>query len=441
MENSFTVLFIVMLIILLLTFIVSGNDILNPVCIVTGVMTLSVFLATMTIDRWHLYMSAEASIIIITSILIFDLSGFWTDWRIKRNLKSSIVTKKNNEFTITTKNILLLSLFMFILGLFQYREFYLAAKSLGNQAGILNFSAMIKTIRPFIENETFRFSRWNSYRLIVAQAGLFCSIFCFFMNIFKNKDNGLKQNLKYLIPSITFIPFILANTGREVPLIVMLYSLLTGSIIYEIRNSFSIKSKIRVLIFFSLCGAFFFIIFLLLGTLSGKVSANGRPIFEILAHYGGLSMPAFSVFLDSTPIETPYIGNTTLSDLYTKLSVLGFNVPQVKGFLPFVEFNDISTNVYTMMARYIKDYGIFGMHIIMMIIAMIYVSFYDYVRFISRKFITVAFYGLLPMTLFFSMNDDRFFSTILSTTTFYNFIVFYFMYKILVDVREEKECG
>lgn len=148
-------------------------------------------------------------------------------------------------------------------------------------------------------------------------------------------------------------------------------------------------------------------------------------------------MPAFSIFLNHMPVETPYIGATTLSDVYNKLRVIGMDVPQVRGFLPFVEFTGITTNVYTMMARYIKDYGVIGMHLIMALIAMFYVTFYDYIRFISRKYTFVAFYSLLPITLFFATNDDRFFTMILNTTTLYKFIMLFFIFKVLVN-RTEK---
>ena len=147
--------------------------------------------------------------------------------------------------------------------------------------------------------------------------------------------------------------------------------------------------------------------------------------------------PAFSIFLNSIPIETPYIGATTLSDVYNKLRVMGMDVPQVRGFLPFVEFTGITTNVYTIMARYIKDYGVIGMHLIMALIAMFYVAFYNYVRVISRKYVVIAFYGLLPMMLFFATNDDRFFTTVLNTTTLYNFIILFLMFKVLVSKTEK----
>lgn len=180
------------------------------------------------------------------------------------------------------------------------------------------------------------------------------------------------------------------------------------------------------------CGVIFLSFFFALGTLSGKVSAGGRSVYEILVHYMGLSMPAFSVFLEQVRVENAYIGSTTLIGIYNNLNRLGAGLPPVKVFLPFIRFNGIDTNVYTMMARYITDYGFIGMHLIMVFIGMFYVTFYDYIRFVSKKIEWVPYYGFLPITLFFAMNDERFLSQILSTTTLYNFALFYLIFKISV---------
>ncbi len=439
MENSFTVLLAVMVVLTCLVFVISEYDILNPVCIVVGMMTLSVFLATTTVERWHLYMSAGASLLIITSMLSFAIGGFWADYQIKKNVGSKPAVKDRCIYEIKTSSIILLSIFILILGYFQYKEFYAAAQFLGNQSGPLDFSSMIKTIRPSIEQETFKFSRWTTYRLMVAQSCLFCSLLCFFLNSIKEKSVNFFGNIKYLIPLLAFIPFVLANTGRTVPLEVMLFSLLTGGIVYQIQRSFSYQSRIRTIGFFLLCGIGFFSVFLLLGTLSGKVVVGGRSPYETLAHYVGLSMPAFSVFVDRVTVESQYIGNHTLFDVYNKLRMMGIDVPTVRLFLPFVGFNDISTNVYTMMARYISDYGILGMHIIMAIIAMVYVSFYDYIRIVSHKCIAIAFYGWMPMTLFFATNDERFMQTFFSTSALYQLLSLYIMFKILVREHPIKD--
>jgi len=433
MENSFYTLLAVLFPLCILVFILTEYDILNPACIVASLMTFSVFLASTKIERWHLYMSADASLLIITSLCCFIFSGLWVDWRIKKNIGGIPALKEDCIYSISNTGILAMSCIILILGYFQHREFYDSSVMLGNTSGPLDFSSMIKTIRPSIERETFRFSRWYYYRTYLAQALFYCNLFVFFMrSIRRNFRFQFRKNIKYLTPFIPFMTFFVCATGRTLPLYLILFGLITGAIIYQIQNGFFIQCKINIIAVCLLCGFIFFVSFLILGTLSGKVSPGGRSPYEVLVHYVGLSMPAFSLFLEQIPMETPYIGNTTLNGIYNNLNRLGDGLSTVKVFLPFVRFSDIDTNVYTMMARYINDYGFVGMHLIMAIISIFYTILYDYIRFISLKFDCIPYYGFLPITLFFATNDDCFLSQILSTETFYKCVLFYLIYKIFV---------
>ena len=434
MENSFYVLLAVLIPLSIAVFILTEFDILNPVCIVTSLMTFSVFLATTKIERWHLYMSADASLLIISSLICFVIGGLWADWQIKRNINGIPITKENCVYMISNSRLLLMSLIILILGYFQYREFYDASIMLGNKSGPLDFSSMIRSIGPAIENERFKFSRWYNYRIVIAQMLFYCSVFVFFTRsiLHSGKFDLTRSNFIYLLPMISFLPFIICNRGRMLPLHCMLFILLTGTIISQIKAAFSLNNKIKVIGALIACGVVFLLIFLVLGMLSGKVRMGGRSPYEILVHYVGLSMPAFSVFLERIQIESPYIGNNSLMGIYSNLNRLGANLPPVKGYMPFFHFNDISTNVYTMMAKYIMDYGFIGMHIIMSFIGMFYVSFYDYVRLISKKLEHIAYYALLSMTLFFATNDDHFIGQVINTNTLYQFATLYIIFKLFV---------
>ena len=433
MENSFYVLLAVLIPLCLLVFILTEYDILNPVCIVTSLMTFSVFLATTKIERWHLYMSVDASLLIISSLLCFIFGGIWADWQIKKNIHGVPTVKEKCVYSISDSKLFLMSVIVLALAYFQYKEFYDASVMLGNSSGPFDLPSMIKTVGRAYERETFKFSRWNNYRNIIAQMMAFCSIFVFFMRSILYKGQvSVKDNIRYLLPFFAYIPFLLCNRGRMLPLHCILFMLLTGAIIFQIRTGFSLKSKIKTINVLVVSGIVFFLLFLAMGLLSGKVRIGGRSPYEILVHYVGLSMPAFSVYLEKVHLESIYIGKFTLLGIYNNLNRLGANLPPVKAYLPFVYFNDISTNVYTMMARYIHDYGLVGMHVIMSFLGIFFVAFYDYVRLISKKYENISYYGLLPMTLFFATNEEYFLTQILNTTTFYKFISLYLFFKIFV---------
>ncbi|WP_295357262.1 O-antigen polymerase [uncultured Succiniclasticum sp.] len=433
MEQTFYLLLAILIPLSVVVFILTEFDILHPVSIVTFVMTASAFLAATKIEQWHLPMSINASLLIVTSLICFITGGLWVDWRIKKNLNGIPVKKDCCEYFISNSGILLMSLTVLLLAYFQYREFYDGSVMLGNHSGPFDFSSMIKTIRPSVERETFKFSRWFFYRFYFVQGIVFCSLFVFFTrSIQGNYRLEFRRNMKYLIPLLFSLVFLLCDTGRKLPLDFLLFCLLTGAIIFQIRNHFSVKGKLYIILVCAVCGLFFLMVFLALGTLSGKVSAGGQSFYEILVHYMGLSMPAFSVFLEQVRAENPYIGSTTLFGIYSNLNRLGAGLPPVRLFQPFVYFKGVDTNVYTMMARYITDYGFIGMHLIMAFIGMFYAAFYDYIRFISKKTEWIAYYGYLPFTLFFAMNEEHFLIQVLTTATLYNFVLFYLVFKVFV---------
>lgn len=244
MEQTFYLLLALLIPLSVVVFILTEFDILNPISIVTSIMTISVFLAATKIEQWNLPMSINASLLIITSLICFIAGGLWVDWRIKKNLNGIPVKKDCCEYSISNSGILLMSLLILVLAYFQYREFYDSSVMLGNHSGPFDFSSMIKAIRPSIEHETFKFSRWFYYRIYIVQGCVFCSMFVFFArSIQTNYRFRIKPNLKYLVPFLLYILFFLCNTGRTLPLEFLLFSLLTGAIIYQIRNHFSVKVK------------------------------------------------------------------------------------------------------------------------------------------------------------------------------------------------------
>lgn len=216
-----------------------------------------------------------------------------------------------------------------------------------------------------------------------------------------------------------------------------IYILLTGAIIYERSQSFHPKAKQKIIIVSLAAGVSFLCLFLLFGFFTGKVSLHGRSPFSIIAHYGGLSAPALSVYLNSTPLESPYIGLTTLWDIYSKLRVLGLSLPQNITFLKFVQFHGINTNVYTAMRRYIEDYGYIGMYLIMYFLGIIYTAFYRFVEYRSHSLFPIAIYAFIALPLVFSINEEIFLAHILRTSNLYQICLMYIFFKVMVRVQGE----
>lgn len=431
-EDTSLLLFIVLLLITLFTLLLNQNDIIHPATIFSLTMTWSVSLTLVMRSEWQLATSSSATILISAAVVAFVEGAFWCD-RILLEKNSQAPQNTITSITISWKVLLC---FLSIMGLFivlSFKETYESALLLGNKNGV---AGMIRTVRLATENGLYKSSRWMSYRNIFSSSFTYTCILIFFSNIFQCHES-VRKNLKFLVPIIFYLPFIILSGGRMGLLNLTIYILLTGAIIYERSQSFHPKAKQKIIIVSLAAGVSFLCLFLLFGFFTGKVSLHGRSPFSIIAHYGGLSAPALSVYLNSTPLESPYIGLTTLWDIYSKLRVLGLSLPQNITFLKFVQFHGINTNVYTAMRRYIEDYGYIGMYLIMYFLGIIYTAFYRFVEYRSHSLFPIAIYAFIALPLVFSINDEIFLAHILRTSNLYQICLMYIFFKVMVRVQGE----
>ncbi len=434
-ENALVVLFVVLLAITGFAYVLTEYDLVHPFSIVASVMSISAFLAMISADRWNLYMGVNAALLVITSVLVFGIACIVTDAYTKNNYYKSLGSRLCVErYHIPVRCFIAMCLIMAVFSYLQFQETYAASLQFGNKQG---YVGMIKTVRYAIERGAFRFSRWRTYENIIIETFVCCGIFTTFSCLLGNKvRSAIPEIGKTFLLLLCYVPSLILSTGRESLLRIFVFSLVTGAILFQKRKAFSIQAEKVLFRYMVLGGAIFFLLFLGLGFFTGKVSLSGRGPLTILAHYVGLSMPAFSYFIENHVfLETPYIGGTSLINIYGNLTKLGMELPSPPVFLEFVQFDGINTNVYTMMRRYIADYGIIGMHLVLVIMGIFYSAFYNFVRFRSRSFWILIFYGTILMPLFFSMNDGRFLEYTVSTATFYEIISIYITCKLCIYKR------
>lgn len=293
---------------------------------------------------------------------------------------------------------------------------YKMSIALGNNSGLSN---MIKTLRYPLEKGEITFSRWIRYRNLIAMA-----ISTSFLYIFINKVIFL--NLKkrrvfaYLLPVVASIPFLLLSTGRRPMIHFVITGCIIAGILYQQRNGYSHYVRLRMLKLLGIAGIFSVFVYFLMGFLTGKVSIGGRSPLTIIAHYGGLSVPALDKFFNEMAVENQYIGQNTLMGIYGNLNNLGLHLETGKDFLPFVSFigtDTITTNVYTVFYRLIADWSYPGMLIIMFLFGIFLTLCYDYLKYHTNPFLLVlyAYFGYIPFFLFI---DDQF-MTLFKTNNLY----------------------
>lgn len=398
-------------------FVVTKFDILHPFTIVASVMALTAVLSCVAPVEWNLSISWLTVFIVELSVLCFGVGSLFSDRCIRPGTTGGGATLRKQELPDY-----MMIIMCFVLAFFawlNFREVYDASIRLGNHNGYLG---MLGTLRHAVEAGDYSFPRMYVYRNYLAQALTFFAMAVFFQKAFQERTYSLSRLCMYGIPLLFYLPFTIISGERITLFCMIVFLIVAGGVIYQRAKGFTYAARARCFGFAVGGGGLFLMLFVLFGFFTGKVSLQGRPPWEVIAHYGGLSLPALSFFLESTFLESAYVGKMTLLGIYQKLALLGMDfsdLPSRYFIMDFVQLNHIDTNVYTGLRRYIQDYGFVGMCLVMMFLGMVYTAFYNYIRFRSRTLVPIIIYASIAWPLFWLINEEGFFTSVLQTNTIY----------------------
>lgn len=435
-ENAFYVLLPVLMVITAFAYVMSEYDVMHPFTVVSAVATISTFVAMLGIPEWNFYMGIDAALLIITSVLVFGIASIWTD----AVTKNQAAVKNGSRLCIGRYSMAhkYLALFVFVilaLTCLQFTATYDTVHEIGKNITYENFMFWA---RRGIAGGKSKYARWLSYEMVILLSISYSILFVAISNIINSaEENSLKEkllsNLKYLAIPLLCLPAFFLETGRENFFNLFLFSLVTSTILIQKKNGFSLQSKYAALRIISVSFVIFIVIFLFFGFVRHRFTI-ADPLRTLISYIGS-SIPELSYFLDTHVfLENQYTGGNTLSGIYSNLNTLGFALPKPIVFLEFSYIHpSFGTNIYTMLRRYIEDYGYVGTHLIMAILGILYTVFYNYVRFYAKPFWHIILYGCFVSPLFLSMYDERFLMFIINTSTVYKMAVIYLICRFFVQ--------
>lgn len=428
--NVIYLLFFIMMLITAITTVLLDFDFLQPAVIVDGMMTFSLFITLFKISQWGLQVDLNTAFVVIAALLSFSIASFYSHWQCRRfslTLDTDIFSyniPKFNYFKITFL-IAIMVLFLYM----NAHEMYELSLSLGNTGGYTN---VIKTIRyPLERGEITLGTRFTQYRTYFAMVCAFVSFYIFVVNALSERKITIGSFL-YLLPMFVYFPFTVLTTGRYEMIRIVIFQCLVFSILYLKKHGFK-QIYVKYTFFLFIIGMIVIVgLFLVMGVLTGKGLSDSRPVFDVLAHYIGLSIPALNQFLYKIPIEDNLIGQNTLVGIYGNLNSLGFNLKTSKNFLEFVQFTGIDTNVYTMIRREISDYGYIGMMLVLYFWGLVFTFLYEKIKSIGQHPILTTFYCTNVYVLFLLFHTERFMELI-TTKTIYQLLLMILLYSFLKD--------
>ena len=235
-ENAFYPLLVVMTLLSTFIFVVVDFDVIHPCFLFNITMTVSVLLATLTINTWNLYMSVDAALAVVSACIVFSFGCLYSEYQ-TRNIYLNNNTNDSyffiNTFDISSIKLIIISTILSILFYLQIIDVYNTSLLYGNTSGY-SFE-MIRIVRKANENDPlFSLGRWYNYRMLLAMSTAYICSFILILKII-NKNNFL-QVLKYVPPILIYIGFLIITGGRGGLFELVLFFLIISILLYQKKN-------------------------------------------------------------------------------------------------------------------------------------------------------------------------------------------------------------
>ncbi len=427
-------------------FIAERRDILSPWTISCIMFAVSTFFAVANVNRWGYSLTPSAVIVILSGLLAFGAGSMLAAFVSERSRPAEPVKAPALEAgraeprrpldlpapVIAVSCAVMLAVFAYV-----FVETYKYSVEVGNDKGV---SGMIYYTYTANIQPGNRLGRAVGHLNLISESIRTVFLFFFFYNCILSRFR--KKWLFYLLPPAIDVFTQTLGTGRVFAIRLAAMSLLTAFVMYNIRYRWNRRVTFRIIGFGAAALALFFLVFTLLGFLTGKTGV--RSVWDTISIYTGLSIPSLDVYLN-TPHEPPSIwGEETLYGIHDILRTLGADIPERVRHLEFVHFGDFAGNVFTSLRRYIHDYGFAGMLLIQFALGLLYSSFYNFIKTRQTPGFSLIVYSYLFYTLAMQGIDDVILSMTIGTTIIYRLVylaIAYYLLKSLAVGRERVYCG
>ncbi len=423
----------VMLLLSASSFIKNKFDVLNPSFIYSVCLTGCCLLAALYTQAWNLPMHFNSAMLIIVMSCLFFLGSNLADYCI--GLNQYVVSEKHTGFPGFFITWQLWAFFVAVLIYFVYLNYIDFLNVASQVTQETEFTKMLgPVIKGFAQNK-IEVSRWNAYRLRFATGMAYLSVLAVWLNLMAHQ---YKELLKWGCFVALYFPFMVLTGGRQQFMYLIMFGLISFFLIYRKYSTTknSLKKEFTII---GIAITAFLLCFLGIGIVNGKIGADAN-FLNVLVHYAGTNISAFDVYVNEMTIpDTPYIGSTTLTQIYGFLHDHGFNVPHFFQYITlFTAFGPVTTNVYTAFYRYIHDFGYFGCALVMFLIGFFYTFFYRQLYCHGLKNWMILIYASIAYPIFLMGREERFFNEILNTRKISFIIGLLILYKFFEFLNKRR---
>ena len=243
-----------------------------------------------------------------------------------------------------------------------------------------------------------------------------------------------KEKFKFilLIPVLLYFSQIILSTGRSEFIYLIYGFLVIGYCLKKRSTNWEKKKDFKHLKYIVIGVLFFFFLFSYTSSLRSK---GNTDVIETAGHYVGSSIPAFDWYIENNGLESNAVfwGEQTQILYHSIAKSLGISDYKPVYTMPPCNLkNGALTNIYTSLCRYVHDYGVLVMFIIIFLQGYIYSILFNKIKQNNSYGLRIILYSFLSYPLAEFAIDERIFSNMIGARTVYVCIYIWLFYKYLI---------
>ena len=414
---------------------------LHPAVVVLSVFALSIFTAAANYSRWGDISSITLWVILLGLLTFVIGCNIASNFTFLFRNKSYIVNHHLNGFFAVDISSVKTFVVIIIMSVVTYYT-YINMKQLVS-INIVGFFSTVLGARGAIYG-----GDRIAHNTLIQQGLYLCRVIAYiYIYQISYRKTVLHRKIRFLdiVPIVIYLIQAFLSTGRTEFIYITYAALFINYCIFMSTKNWQknrdLKYSNKILI-----GVLsFFVIFLLISNMRTQGKTN---ISKVLGVYIGSPIYALDNYIRDNGIfkTADYWGEETQSLYYSVMSAFGQSSTYAVATLQpiFLGSEQDLTNIFTALRRYLHDYGIIGMSIILFILGYIYSISFKALRKRGHNDLRVLIYSFLSYPLVEMAIEERFFSNLVTARTIYCYIYFIILFKLLItqsaNEKGETDC-
>ena len=443
---TYIILIFFCLFLVVFSYLFFKKDLLSPTLVSAIVFLLTLVCAAIGLFSWNYVDGLSLETILI---IIVGLGSFCIGEIIARALQKGRTKEKKKKpikpFCLTNKILIALLIFVIISLVLNMIEIVKVTESYGfTSSSFIDVLAYYRTKTGLFNDSAFASGAGiNTFVSQLWKISGAINIILFYYGFqkiltLKKKINKKELILIALILIITLLQTFLFNGGRSIffHYIVAYAAIIVFTLFVKGEKKVSRKIVRR---FVGIIGVLVVIFYMLL-PMVGRSTSHG--MLEYTTFSLGVSVPSLELYIeDDESSEEKYVGEETFSGVYytlNKIGVMKYTKARSHEWRSFADDSTLSSNTYTSLRSYYKDFGMAGVIILQFIFGFVVTFIYLKIKESNSMLAHIIYFSYFYI-LIDQARDEQFFSLIsISTVANVAFIAITYYILRTLGSRNEK---